>query len=472
MRNLPVHWFEGMFLRPQHFQASDRYWHELVAGNLRCHNAYNYGLRSCDVSTEAVENQQFELRSCEAILRDGSLVAVSDQQGLERVDLKDAFSGTAKVRLHLAVPMARSGSKNVGNNPSGSVVPRWHDVPLPVADESRGSNEQEIQFKSLAVRILATDDLSGWESIPLGQVQRSSTAGNPQLDPDYYPPVLALEAWKPLSELVRSIYDLIGKKIEVLSGQVRARSINLRSHEPGDLERYFMLSDLNEALAQLSIVAFAQGVHPFDGYQLLCGIIGRLSIYGPQRRVPEIPKYDHDDLARIYKWAYQQIVILLDIIRDYEYRQRFFESFGSGLRVSIDAEWLHAQWKWFVGVEHEGINDAECREMLAPNALNWKLGSEQNVDTIFRTGLPGLHLVPAERPPSALPAHTKWQYYEVTRDGTAWNDVFGTQTLAMRLNENLIVSRNKFEDRDRLTIRYRGKQVTLEFALFAVRTSK
>ena len=31
MRNLPVHWSEGMFLRPHHFQAADRHWRELLA---------------------------------------------------------------------------------------------------------------------------------------------------------------------------------------------------------------------------------------------------------------------------------------------------------------------------------------------------------------------------------------------------------------------------------------------------------
>src|SRR5688572_28048231 len=29
MKNLPVHWSEGMFLRPHHFQAADRHWAEM-----------------------------------------------------------------------------------------------------------------------------------------------------------------------------------------------------------------------------------------------------------------------------------------------------------------------------------------------------------------------------------------------------------------------------------------------------------
>src|SRR6476469_8516675 len=45
MRNLPVFWHEGMFLRPQHFQAADRYWSELAEVSQQLDHPYYYGLR-------------------------------------------------------------------------------------------------------------------------------------------------------------------------------------------------------------------------------------------------------------------------------------------------------------------------------------------------------------------------------------------------------------------------------------------
>ena len=55
--------------------------------------------------------------------------------------------------------------------------------------------------------------------------------------------MLAVDAWPPLGrDIVRAIYDIIGRKIEVLSEQVINRSISLASQEPGDLDRLFMLS--------------------------------------------------------------------------------------------------------------------------------------------------------------------------------------------------------------------------------------
>ena len=46
MHNLPVHWSEGLFLRPHHFQAADRYWTEAADLSEQWDHQYHYGIRS------------------------------------------------------------------------------------------------------------------------------------------------------------------------------------------------------------------------------------------------------------------------------------------------------------------------------------------------------------------------------------------------------------------------------------------
>jgi type VI secretion system protein ImpJ len=59
MRSSPVHWYEGLFLRPHHFQAADRYWSETVQTSEQWDHPYNYGLLAIDFSREALGNHQF-----------------------------------------------------------------------------------------------------------------------------------------------------------------------------------------------------------------------------------------------------------------------------------------------------------------------------------------------------------------------------------------------------------------------------
>ena len=63
MHNLPVHWFEGMFLRPQHFQAADRAWAEALDTSEHWDHEYNYGIRSIEISADAVANYQIQVSS-------------------------------------------------------------------------------------------------------------------------------------------------------------------------------------------------------------------------------------------------------------------------------------------------------------------------------------------------------------------------------------------------------------------------
>ncbi len=474
MRNLPVHWSEGMFLLPHHFQVAERYWTETLQTSEHWDHQYNYGIRQLEISLDALANYQVQLNLCHARMKDGTLIALDAGQALPRLDLKEAFAAQSVVRVYLAVPTLKMGSVNVAPGTEAGLA-RYRETTESLQDESQGGNDQQVQLRALNVRLLlSTQDREGYEVLPLAQIQRAGEReATPRLDTDYIPPVLATDAWPPLGrDIVRAIYDIVGKKIEVLSEQVVNRGISLVSQEPGDLDRLLMLWELNGAYATLHVLTFALGVHPLVVYTELCRLVGRLAIFSPQRRVPELPVYDHDDLGPIFRRLKELIELLLNSIRDYEFEQRFFVGEGKGMRVTIESKWLGADWQWFVGVLRGTLSEQECLTLLSPGELDWKLGSSRQVDALFEYGAEGLHLTPLPQAPRALPPGRDWIYFEVSRQGAAWKDVLDTQTLAMRLKDTLIANRSELQGERKLVVSLRGKSVTLQFALFAVPNRK
>lgn len=485
MRNLPVHWHEGLFLRPQHFQAADRYWGELLQTSEQWDHPYNYGLHALEFSREALANQQFEVHRLQARLRDGTLVSLGPGQEPDRVDLKeaiaagpaaqadltDAFERSAVVRVYLAVPKLRLGRANIGSAERNGQT-RYREERVELQDESQGGNDQEIQFRSLNVRLLlSTQDLSGHELLPIAQIRRASEGeARPQLDIEYIPPVINVQAWPGLGrDMVRAVYDILGQKIEVLSQQILNRGVGLDTRHPGDLDRVLMLSQLNDAYATLAVLAFAEGVHPLTAYAELCRILGQLSIFTPERRVPEIPPYDHEDLGRIFPYIKVRIEAAVNAVRDYEFQQRYFLGAGLGMQVSLEPRWFHSDWQWFIGVRKGELTVAELRDVLSPGQLDWKLGSSRQVEVLFTHRAEGLDLSLVDRPIRALPAGQEWVYYEIARrDSPAWRDVQETQTLAMRLRDSLILNLDQLQGERHLAVSFRGRRVPLEFALFAV----
>ncbi len=187
MKNLPVHWYEGLFLRPHHLQAAERHWSELLSTSLCSDNPYNYGLFRFEYSKEALANYQLDITSLKARMRDGTLIELGTESTSDRVDLKgaindvsqlvaslgDAVEQTANVRVYLAVPHLRMGRNNCRRTQEDDPGARYTEARISVADENRGGHDQEVQFRDLNVKLLlSTQDLAGHELLPIAQFQR------------------------------------------------------------------------------------------------------------------------------------------------------------------------------------------------------------------------------------------------------------------------------------------------------------
>jgi type VI secretion system protein ImpJ len=485
VQHLPVNWYEGLFLQPQHFQAADRYWAEIANTSEQFDHPYFYGLQAIDFSREALANSQFEVRSLRARMRDGTIVSTDPGQEPDRVDcqtelqvllksvtsLVDAFENESIIRVYLAVPKLKLGRVNVSSTASAKET-RYSETSLSLQDEVAGGNDVDVQLRSMNFQILlSTQDLSGYEVLAIAQIKRAGSGeATPHLDVDYIPPLLSISAWPALGrDIVRAVYDIIGQKIETLSRQLVNRGIGLDSRHPGDLDRILMLSALNAAYARLSILAFASGVHPLTAYTELCGIVGQLGIFSTERRAKPVPQYNHDDLARIFAEIRREIELSINAVREYEFQQRYFVGVGMGMQVSLEPRWFNSDWQWFIGINKGELTQQECRELLSSGQLDWKLGSSRQVEVLFNRRAEGVILSPVERPIRALPSSPDWMYYEVPRkDNSAFRDVQETQTLAMRLKDSLIENLGQLQGERRLTVTFRGRRMPLEFALFAV----
>lgn len=472
MRNPAVNWSEGMFLRPHHFQAAERFWDETIAQNISFCSPYAYGIQKVTISADALANGSLEFGGLKARWKDGTIIAQEDNH-VERVELTDRFEdvdlGNKPVTAFLALPILQEGQPNVAVNSTGGLQ-RYSEFRRPTDDESVGGNRQEISLRTLNYRILfSNEELSGYDLIPIARLQKSeSNEGQFLIDANYFPPSLTIQAWPELAGVVRAIYDVIGSRIQSLSDIVREKGISLSSQSAGDLEKILLLHALNEAYGELSCMAFASGVHPLTAYTALCRIVGKCSIFGPGLTIDQVPKYDHEDLATIFRWALERIRKLIFSVKEDEYEQRYFVGSGRGMLVQLEPEWFGMEWDWYFGVDPVNISRDECFQLLR-NSIDWKLGSSDKVEQYMTLQKPGVKLRPVAQVPRALPSRGNWVYFQIKREEDAWKHVQVTQTMAMRVRSEQIANLNTLEGTRRLRLTISGKTYGLEFAVFAVR---
>ncbi|MCO8121104.1 type VI secretion system baseplate subunit TssK [Stieleria sp. TO1_6] len=481
MHNESVAWLEGMFLRPHHMQAAERSIGENSRQQVALDHGYNYGIKHISFSRDAIANGQFELSECQARLRDGTVIWIDSGQQPDRVDLakagpaakrslSDAFDKMESIDVFLAVPKLRLGRANTQAESGGQH--RFIGLPGTVADENAGGNEQEISLRALNVQLLlGSDNLAGYETLPIARIKRSGAAESaPELDDEYIPPVLGCDAWPELArDYVRAVYDIIGQKLDVLSSQVNTRGIMQGAPEAGDINRLLMLTALNSGFASLRSLAFANGVHPHSAYTELCRIVGSLSIFRADRRPGDIPVYDHDDLARIFRWVREEIRSLITEVQEYKFERRDFIGAGRGQEVSLDQKWMGQGWEWYIGVQYDRITSKQCRDFLVPGRLDWKLGKSEKVDFMFRYRQEGLKIAEA-KPPRALPQSDNWLFYSVNKSGPAWEELRADDSprLGVRFKESLITNLESLQGKKELQINVDGIEGTLRLSLFAV----
>src|SRR5262249_48477123 len=112
----PVHWHEGMFFRPHHFQAAQRHTQYLTNLGEKWDHYYNWGLCAADIDLDALANHRLVVHGLRARLRNGSLVSIPEEGTLPALDLKAALEGNTNPMVYLAVPVANLKQANVASN--------------------------------------------------------------------------------------------------------------------------------------------------------------------------------------------------------------------------------------------------------------------------------------------------------------------------------------------------------------------
>ena len=472
MQNPSVHWSEGMFLRPHHFQASDRYWSEMSGLHSRMDHPYGYGVLCVSVAQDAIGNGILELVGLKARLRDGTIVS-NEANHVESIDLNvrlaNATSGNKQITVFLAIPIASEGRANVSRNGNDQKA-RYAAIERDVDDDSTGGNRQEIKLRQVNARILfSTEDTSGFDTVPIMKLLPNG-AGSAKflIDPNYFPPSLTTKSWGELDAMLRELRNFMGSRIKTMSTIIQEKGITLSTQVHGDLEKILLMHVLNESYGELSCLAFASGVHPLVAYTALCSIVGRCSIFSPTSAIEEVPRYDHDDLANIFRWASDLIRKLINSVKEDECIQRNFIGAGRGMHVALEPEWFGPEWEWYFGVNPINLELDECIQLLK-GSIDWKLGASDKVEQYMNLRQPGLKLRSVQQMPRGLSNRGKWVFFQIRLDDEPWKQVQLAQTMAMRVRTDQISNLDSLDGNRRLHVTVGGQAYGLEFAIFAVK---
>ncbi|MGN6671271.1 MAG: type VI secretion system baseplate subunit TssK [Candidatus Nucleicultricaceae bacterium] len=293
-----VQWHEGMLLRPEHFQQTDRRFEQLMGYHLNNVDPYCWGVKSMQADPASLLTGQYKIIALEAVMPDGCIVNVSVDAGDAplSVDVKSHTDEIAQAPMYvyLCVPDYMRGAASISN-----AMPRFISSSVQhVSDENTGDGDEEMPcIKPNAQLVISRTSPDNFVSFPIACLTLDE---NEIVQARFVPAQLYVRQQEPLGMMLDDIAKRLRSKLAFLNDRVRSRSLELMSAEATNICR-----SLVAGLLPLEALLKSNKANPFRLYMMLTQVGGFLSGMFPGLMPPPLKAYDHafcldnfDELSR------------------------------------------------------------------------------------------------------------------------------------------------------------------------------
>ncbi len=442
MRQLsPVLWTKGVLLAPQHLQAQDRYHDDALALQVGALAFCPWGFAQLAFDREALAGGTLVVSTATGRFPDGLLFDAprGDPSPPPRTIAELWRPDQRVMQVLLGVPEYRPDGRNVA--PISTALPtRWRTDELLQRDETSGLAERPIQVARSNLRLLVEgESTEGYTTMPVARLLRTD-AGAVSLDHSFVPPLLDLTASDYLRSLARRLVEVVSAKSGTLAGGRRQRNQGLADFSVADIAGFWLLYTLNTHEGTLRHLAEVRRGHPSALWEAMLALTGALTTFQPDQSVRTLPAYDHLRLGDCFSALEARLLALLDTaVPDIVVSLPLRPVRPTLHAVAIEqGSWLTAP-QWFLAVS----GPLRQADLVSKVLSGCKVGSADVVDTLIRQALPGLALTHMPQPPGAVPVKLDHQYFELRRDGSAWEAVERARNLAVYVPADL--AQAKFE---------------------------
>ena len=316
----PIHWQEGLFLQPHHFQWQDLYFQSQIDPLNRYLQPYFWGTGRMEIHEEALSNNVFSVLRGEFRFRDLTHAIYPGNAVLESRNFEKAWKDKGKsFNVYLGI---RRLSRTSGNVSDPADFESFSMIPTRYMSEREGENltdlyaggeELPIERMRYVLKLLWEDEKScigDYEVIPMARLE--SRKGEVVMMPEYVPPVLALASCDELMQSIKAMNEMITATSNRLEMHKKDRGVQTAAFGTKDMIFLFTLRTLNRFSPLLRhMLGKAGAVHPWAFYGVLCQLIGELSTFSSKINLNNIRKdspfylleYDHEALTRCFKRA-------------------------------------------------------------------------------------------------------------------------------------------------------------------------
>ncbi|MDR2746310.1 MAG: type VI secretion system baseplate subunit TssK [Treponema sp.] len=425
-----LHWNDGQFLQPHHFQYQQRIVSEYIRLNRSFSLPYPYGLLNFELDREALKGGRVAVNRFSAVMGDGLELSMPGNCILKPLDLSEALKANpATLTVYAAAPHWSELEANLAEENASREKKLYLTQKKRVRDENSGDNEITLITRRLNVRLVTDqDDTKDMQLLPLLKLNvltRDINQSMVTVDEKYIPPFMMLTTDDPLFNMAIGLVTDIRRcrdKQQTTLTEVPNRGEDFsRTDALEDARSLLLLRTLNYYHIRLSSLLVDSFISPFTLYLELASFLSELTGLSPNNGIQEIGRYDQDDRLPVFTELFKDI-------------RSFIRSEGGAGYIRLNFTPIEGGNYFFTGIKTEDIADvSEMYLAVSTTAEGEDVTRALEQGDTFKLINPqakfhrirGMKLTGLRYPPRVLPGleGTLWFRLDLAESAKVWRDM-------------------------------------------------
>jgi len=399
-------WQEGMFMRPQHFQQSDRYFANELMLRTKELNANAWGFFDIHIDTHYLGAGKIVIKHASGVMPDGTLFNVDAK--VDALSLNINIEDSSK-SLYLTLPITMHNGDEIHYAEQKNRLTRFVAETLEsLSNTNAGENsETDIIGARHNFKLLLKDDINeGYIKIKIGKIGDVSASGVVSLDEEYIPTFLHFHASKDLLAKMNELISTLAYRAEKLSQKLSDTTV--QATELGD---YLMLQLLNKTQSRLHYYFSQDRIHPSEIFLELTSLVGELAVFmKKEKRILEPFIYEHEYQGESFKTIISELNDMLSMVLEQNSISLPVQKQKYGIHTAQIAEKSMISTSNFVFAVKADLEDDALKKLLLSNL---KMGSIETIRDLVNYHLGGFKLKALATAPRQIPYKVNYLYFKV-----------------------------------------------------------
>ncbi|WP_019409409.1 type VI secretion system baseplate subunit TssK [Pseudomonas psychrophila] len=400
-----VIWREGMLLRPQHFQQSDRYYDHQMKTRTQLLGRYTWGFLRLEIDVQFLNMGKLVISQASGVLPDGSLFELG---GSTSPLVLDVPRNTASTAVYLALPLVTGNHIETRRSDQTDVLARYTAHDIEVSDVNAGDDSSsQVSCARPDFRLLLGEQQSDQACVKLQlcHILDTTSDGVIRLDEQFIPTFIHAHASGYVLSCLKEVISMISNRGDALADRIRSNG-KVGGAEVGD---FMMLQLVNRTELVLRHYLSLEQLHPEELYCSLLAMLGDLATFGSESKRPQLQStYQHSNQGESFRALMDSIRQVLSMVLEQHAIELVLESRQYGILVSPLTDHTLLSTTSFVLAAHAQCDSEELRHRLPAHL---KIGPVENIRQLVNLHLPGFKVKPLPVAPRQIPFHSNKTYF-------------------------------------------------------------